>query len=71
MLDDLRNAALQEDEEESLEKLEDSNIKESFLKARQFLGMNAQQRFIIAVLLVMLVGVVGMLFLAAAGKIAL
>ena len=70
MLDDLRNAALEEDEEGSLENPTESSTGAGFLKKTQFLGMSAQQRFIIAILLVLLVAVVGILFLAAAGKIA-
>ena len=71
MLDDLRNAALQEDEEENIEDLTESDLGASPPKKAHFLGMSAQQRFIIAVLLVLLTAVMGMFFLALAGKIAL
>ncbi len=68
MLDDLRNTA-----EASFIQEETAIAEQQYLpkKEKRFLGMTAIQRFILAVLLLILVVVLGTLFLLVSGKMIL
>ena len=68
MLDDLRNSAEASflEEETTMEQVSLLPMKE-----RRFLGMTAGQRFILALLVLILVVVLGTLFLLVAGKMVL
>jgi len=69
MLDDLRNSALEQfPEEEIPQESEQSTIKRR-RRAKKILGMTAMQRFIIAVLLLLMTCVAGMFCLVATGSI--
>ncbi len=70
MLDDLRNAANQDQPEGGSEQPEDQ-IEVHFPRRsqREMFGMTAPQRFVLAVLLVMMVIVLSVLCLIATGKI--
>jgi hypothetical protein len=77
MLDDLRNSAsksFQEDEEEDPKQApaprhEVIRLQKPHVERAPFLGMTAQQRFVIALLLFMMVSVMGVLVLVAAEKV--
>jgi hypothetical protein len=79
MLDDLRNSAaksFQEEEEEQKEIEKTAAQKHEVIRLRKqqrdsgpFLGMTAQQRFVVALLLFMMVSVMGVLLLVATEKI--
>lgn len=68
MLDDLRNTA-----EASFIQEETAIAEQQYLpkKEKRFLGMTAIQRFVLAVLLLILVVVLGTLFLMVSGKMIL
>jgi hypothetical protein len=65
MLDDLRNTA-------EASYLDEDNLElETKVKEKRFLGMTAAQRFILALLLLILVVVLGTLMLLVTGKMVL
>jgi hypothetical protein len=63
MLDDLRHSAAQSYEEEV------THGKKPPRKRRPFLGMTAPQRFIIALVILVMTCLLGVLFLVVSGKI--
>jgi hypothetical protein len=77
MLDDLRNSAAKSFQEEEEEKEKENTVAQThevirLRKQREsapFLGMTAQQRFVVALLLFMMVSVMGVLLLVATEKI--
>lgn len=65
MLDDLRNTA-------EASYLDEDNLElETKVKEKRFLGMTAAQRFILALLMLILIVVLGTLMLLVAGKMVL
>lgn len=72
MLDDLRNSAAKSFEEEALPQEETPDQPAITLREQPqrepFLGMTAQQRFALALMLFLMVLVLGMLFLVATDK---
>ncbi len=71
MLDDLRNSAFQElpEDEDQTPLLEQIKPGRTLAARRTFLGMTAPQRFVIAVLLLMMTCVLGVLCLVLAGRV--
>ncbi|MEW6179481.1 MAG: hypothetical protein AB1522_06090 [Chloroflexota bacterium] len=70
MLDDLRNSAFQElPEEETTPLLDQIRPGRTFAARRTFLGMTAPQRFVIAVLLLLMTCVLGVLCLVLTGRV--
>jgi hypothetical protein len=71
MLDDLRNSAFQElpEEEDQTPLLEQIKPTRTIAAQRTFLGMTAPQRFVIAVLLLLMTCVLGVLCLVLTGRV--
>lgn len=70
MLDDLRNSAFQElPEEETTPLLDQIRPGRTLAARRTFLGMTAPQRFVIAVLLLLMTCVLGVLCLVLTGRV--
>ncbi len=78
MLDDLRNSAANSFQEEDEEKEQDKmapqtheviRLRHSRRESGPFLGMTAQQRFVVALLVFLMVSVMGVLLLVAADKV--
>lgn len=74
MLDDLRNSSSFLDEEDKQSDVEAQNVtlRNNYRQQQQtFLGMNAQQRFILSLILFVMVFVLGVFALAVTGSIVL
>lgn len=70
MLDDLRNSAFEElPEEEQTPLLDQIKPTRTIAARRTFLGLTAPQRFVIALLLLMMTCVLGVLCLVLTGRI--